>query len=43
MGYINEYDLVLGISCLETVLYRLGYTFELGQAVKTFLNIYNKE
>ncbi|MEW5758577.1 MAG: alanine--glyoxylate aminotransferase family protein [Candidatus Omnitrophota bacterium] len=43
MGYINEYDLVLGISCLETVLHRLGYTFELGQAVKTFLNIFNKE
>lgn len=43
MGYINEYDLVLGISCLETILHKMGYNFELGQAVKTFLNIFNKE
>lgn len=34
MGYISEFDIILGISCLEKVLKRLGYVFEFGAGVK---------
>jgi aspartate aminotransferase-like enzyme len=34
MGYIGEFDIILGISCLEKVLKKLGYNFELGAGVK---------
>ncbi|MEW6171187.1 MAG: alanine--glyoxylate aminotransferase family protein, partial [Candidatus Omnitrophota bacterium] len=34
MGYINEFDIILALSCLEKVLYQMGYKFELGSGVK---------
>jgi aspartate aminotransferase-like enzyme len=34
MGYISEFDVILGISCLEKVLKKMGYSFELGAGVK---------
>lgn len=34
MGYIGEFDIILGISCLEKVLKKMGYGFELGAGVK---------
>lgn len=34
MGYISEFDIILGISCLEKVLKKMGYNFELGAGVK---------
>ncbi len=34
MGYISEFDIILGIACLEKVLKRMGYNFELGAGVK---------
>ncbi len=33
MGYMNEFDVMIGISCLELVLARLGYKFEKGAGV----------
>ena len=30
MGYMNEFDIIVGISCLEMVLKKMGYEFELG-------------
>lgn len=42
MGYINEFDIILTLSCLEKVLYQMGYKFELGAGLKAaeevFLN-----
>ncbi len=34
MGYISEFDIILGIACLEKVLKKLGYNFEFGSGVK---------
>ncbi|MFH1201809.1 MAG: alanine--glyoxylate aminotransferase family protein [Candidatus Omnitrophota bacterium] len=42
MGYINEFDIILGISCLEKVLVQMGYKFNLGQGVKAAEEVFNK-
>lgn len=34
MGYMSEFDIILGISCLEKVLKKMGYSFELGAGLK---------
>lgn len=34
MGYIEEFDIIAGISCLEKVLKQLGYTFVFGSGLK---------
>lgn len=34
MGFIEEFDIIAGISCLEKVLAEMGYKFELGRGVK---------
>jgi len=33
MGYMNEFDTITGISCLEIVLSRMGYKFTAGAGV----------
>lgn len=33
MGYISEFDIILGISCLEKVLKKMGYNFSFGAGV----------
>jgi len=42
MGYINEFDIILGISCLEKVLCQMGYKFELGKGVKAAEEVFLK-
>lgn len=34
MGFIEEFDIITGISCLEKVLTQMGYKFTLGSGVK---------
>jgi aspartate aminotransferase-like enzyme len=34
MGYIEEFDIILAISCLEKVLKQMGYKFEIGSGIK---------
>lgn len=34
MGYIEEFDIIAGISCLEKVLCQMGYKFQLGAGVR---------
>lgn len=34
MGFIEEFDIIVGIACLEKVLYQMGYKFEIGAGVK---------
>jgi aspartate aminotransferase-like enzyme len=42
MGYIGEFDIITGISCLEKVLSQMGYKFQMGAGVaaaeQVFLN-----
>lgn len=33
MGFIDEYDLMVCISCLEKVLYQMGYRFKIGAGI----------
>ena len=33
MGYIGEFDIITGISCLEKVLTQMGYKFQMGAGV----------
>ena len=33
MGYIGEFDIITGISCLEKVLAQMGYSFKMGAGV----------
>jgi len=42
MGFIEEFDIIAGISCLEKVLYQMGYKFTLGQGVKAAEEVFAK-
>ena len=42
MGFIEEFDIITGISCLEKVLAQMGYKFQLGQAVKAAEEVFLK-
>jgi serine---pyruvate transaminase len=41
MGYINEFDILTGIACLEKVLHQMGYKFELGAGVAAAQKVFN--
>lgn len=42
MGYIGEFDIILGISCLEKVLQQMGYKFQLGSGIKAAEEVFLK-
>ncbi len=42
MGFIEEFDIIVGISCLEKVLKQMGYKFELGTGVKAAEEVFLK-
>lgn len=42
MGFIEEFDIIAGISCLEKVLQQMGYKFNLGSGVKAAEEIFLK-
>ncbi|MFA5100298.1 MAG: alanine--glyoxylate aminotransferase family protein [Candidatus Omnitrophota bacterium] len=42
MGYIGEFDIITGISCLEKVLTQMGYKFELGSGVAAAEKVFLK-
>lgn len=41
IGYIEESDIIVAISCLEKVLYKMGYKFPLGAGIKAAEEILN--
>jgi len=43
MGFIEEFDIITGISCLEKVLMQMGYKFNLGSGVKAAEEIFLKK
>jgi len=43
MGYIEEFDVIAGISCLEKALSKSGYKFNLGSGVKAAEEVFLKE
>ena len=42
MGYIAEFDIITGISCLEKVLAQMGYKFQMGVSVKAAEEVFLK-
>jgi len=42
MGFIEEFDIIVGISCLEKVLHQMGYKFALGAGVKAAQEVFLK-
>ena len=42
MGFIEEFDIIAGISCLEKVLNQMGYKFNLGAGVKAAEEVFLK-
>lgn len=42
MGFIEEFDIIVGISCLEKVLSQMGYKFNFGAGVKAAQEIFLK-
>ena len=42
MGFIEELDIIAGISCLEKVLTQMGYKFQLGSGLKAAEEIFLK-
>jgi aspartate aminotransferase-like enzyme len=42
MGFIEEFDIIAGISCLEKVLAQMGHRFNLGSGIKAAEEIFNK-
>ncbi|MGD9014754.1 MAG: alanine--glyoxylate aminotransferase family protein [Candidatus Omnitrophota bacterium] len=42
MGYIQEFDIITGIACLEKVLYQMGYKFTLGAGLKAAQEVFLK-
>lgn len=43
MGFITEFDIITGISCLEKVLIQMGHKFALGTGVKAAEEVFAKE
>ena len=42
MGFIEEFDIIAGISCLEKVLAQMGYKFQIGSGVKAAEEVFLK-
>lgn len=42
MGYIEEFDIIAGIACLEKVLHQLGYKFKLGAGLTAAEEVFLK-
>ena len=42
MGYIEEFDIIVGIACLEKVLTQMGYKFSLGAGVRAAEEVFLK-
>ena len=42
MGFIEEFDIIVGISCLEKVLAQMGYKFNLGAGVRAAEEVFLK-
>ena len=42
MGYIGEFDIIAGLSCLEKVLAQMGYKFEMGAGVAAAQKVFLK-
>lgn len=42
MGFIEEFDIITGVSCLEKVLTQMGYKFNLGAGVKAAEEVFLK-
>jgi len=42
MGFIEEFDIIACIACLEKVLHQMGYKFELGQGVKAAEEVFSR-
>ncbi|MFH1248248.1 MAG: alanine--glyoxylate aminotransferase family protein [Candidatus Omnitrophota bacterium] len=42
MGYIAEFDIILGLSCLEKVLTQMGYKFPIGSGIKAAQEVFLK-
>jgi serine---pyruvate transaminase len=42
MGYIGEFDIITGISCLEKLLAQMGHKFQLGAGVKAVEEVFLK-
>lgn len=42
MGFIEEFDIIAGISCLEKVLHQMGYKFNLGTGLKAAEEVFLK-
>lgn len=40
MGYIEEFDIIVGIACLEKVLFQMGYKVNLGQGLKAAQEVF---
>ena len=40
MGYLNEFDIILALACLEKVLFQMGYKFELGSGLKAAQEVF---
>lgn len=43
MGFITEFDIITGLSCLEKVLVQMGYKFNLGVGVAAAEEVFIKE
>jgi aspartate aminotransferase-like enzyme len=42
MGFIEEFDIIVGLSCLEKVLKQMGYKFDFGAGVKAAQEVFLK-
>jgi aspartate aminotransferase-like enzyme len=42
MGFIEEFDIIAGISCIEKVLNQMGYKFQMGSGVKAAEEVFLK-
>jgi serine---pyruvate transaminase len=43
MGFIEEFDIIVGIACLEKVLSQMGYKFNLGAGVKAAEEVFLRD
>lgn len=43
LGYMSEFDVVIGVTALEKVLRKLGYSIEYGTGAKAAMEVFEKE
>jgi len=43
LGFVKEFDIIMGIAAVEMTLKELGHSFEMGKGVKAAMEVFMKK